>query len=296
VKPYHRHDVAVHVGAIRVKATPEERRTYWPRYGPAVPPPDIADDRACPNCGYNLRGLAYTSACPECGSVRGMSPSDEPLPFDVRPTVSNYFATLAQILLDPETFGSQVWRHGHLDWRAARRFRRINTIVAASCLTVVTFVLARDAAGEVAAGAALPLCIIAVLVGLNQMTLWRLRFLESDALLPRDPQRTKALNSYLSASIALTPLHLIALYASRAAIESGYVGGALVVHGVIFLVQFLLASQAEAHYLWQIIDMPKAQARLMGVGGAIARLGIALWYCCALPTMFVFIGKTLVSR
>ena len=84
----------------------EERRTYWPRFGPAVPPPDFEDDRRCTNCGYNLRGLAYSDACPECGSVRGMSPSDEPLPFDERRTLGSYFATLGQILLDPEEFGS----------------------------------------------------------------------------------------------------------------------------------------------------------------------------------------------
>ena len=44
--------------------------TYWPRYGPAVPPPDINDDRLCTNCGYNLRGLAYENRCPECGSAQ----------------------------------------------------------------------------------------------------------------------------------------------------------------------------------------------------------------------------------
>jgi oligopeptide/dipeptide ABC transporter ATP-binding protein len=80
----------------------DERRTYWPRFGPAVPPPDFAEDRHCTNCGYNLRGLAYNDACPECGSVRGMSPSDEPLPFDEKSTLWNYFATLMQIFVDPQ--------------------------------------------------------------------------------------------------------------------------------------------------------------------------------------------------
>jgi hypothetical protein len=31
----------------------------------------------------------------------------------------------------------------------------------------------------------------------------------------------------------------------------------------------------------------------MGVLGAVTRLLAALWYCVALPAMFVFIGKTL---
>jgi hypothetical protein len=271
----------------------EERRTYWPRYGPAVPPPDFHDDRHCTNCGYNLRGLAYNDACPECGSVRGMSPSDEPLPFDEKPTLWNYLATLMQIFIDPEEFGSQVWREGRLDWRAARKFRRINTTLAMLCFAAVIYILGRDAAGDVAALATLPICMIAVAVGLKQMTLGRLRFLESERLLPRDPQRAKALISYLTASLALSPLHIPALYASRAAMADGMWLGAVAVHLIILLVQFLLASQAEAHFLWQLVEMPKAQARLMGVISAIVRLFTATWYCAALPTMFVFIGKTI---
>jgi hypothetical protein len=274
----------------------EERRTYWPRFGPAVPPPDFAEDRHCTNCGYNLRGLAYNDACPECGSVRGMSPSDEPLPFDEKPTLWNYFATLTQIFLDPEEFGSQVWRLGHLDWRAARKFRRISMAIGFICLGTVIFVLARDAAGEIVALASWPICMIAVIVGLKQMTLARLRFLESERLLPRDPQRAKALISYLTASLALSPLQIPALYASRAAMAQGYWLGAVAVHAIVLLVQFLLASQAEAHFLWQLIEMPKAQARLMGMISAIVRLFTSLWYCAALPAMFVFIGKTLVGK
>ena len=273
----------------------DPRRTYWPRYGPAVPPPDFADDRHCTNCGYNLRGLAYNDACPECGSVRGMSPSEEPLPFDEQPTAWNYLATLGQMLVDPEEFGSQVWREGHLDWRAARRFRRISMTIAFLCFGVVIFLLALDAAGDIVAVTTWPLCMIAVTVGLRQMTLSRLRFLESERLLPRDPQRAKALVSYLTASLALAPLHVPALYASRAAIADGFFAGAVAVHVFVLLLQFLLASQAEAHFLWQLIEMPKGQARMMGVVSALIRVGTALWYCVALPAMFVYIGKTLLT-
>ena len=77
-----------------------------------------------------------------------MSPSDEPLPFDERPIVCGTTSRRsAQILVDPQEFGSQVWREGHLDWRAARKFRRINMTIAFLCFGVVIFVL-RDAAGE----------------------------------------------------------------------------------------------------------------------------------------------------
>jgi len=32
----------------------------------------------------------------------------------------------------------------------------------------------------------------------------------------------------------------------------------------------------------------------MGIGAALTRLGTTLWYCAILPTMFVYIGGTLV--
>ena len=48
-----------------------------------------------------------------------------------------------------------------------------------------------------------PVAMIGVLLWFKSMTLDRLRFLERENLLPRDPQRTKALVSYLSAPLAL---------------------------------------------------------------------------------------------
>jgi len=37
---------------------------------PGVPSPEFEEDRACDQCGYNLRGLRMDQACPECGHVR----------------------------------------------------------------------------------------------------------------------------------------------------------------------------------------------------------------------------------
>ena len=205
-----------------------------------------------------------------------MSPSDEPLPFDERPTLCKLLRNAGPDLHRPRrlrlarlacTAISTGGRPGD-SGRSTRSSPQLHR--------AVIFVLARDAAGEVVAGAALPLCMIAVLVGLKQMTLGRLQFLETRALLPRDPQRTKALNSYLSASLASRRC-IFALYASRAAMESSYVGAhRRTRRDLARSVPPRVAGRA--HYLWQIMEMP-SEARMMGVGGAIARLVMALWYC-----------------
>src|SRR2546421_12441218 len=58
----------------------DEHRTFWPRAGPVGGfVPDLGDDRPCGNCGYNLRGLTFDTACPECGAVWGIDPSVEPI-------------------------------------------------------------------------------------------------------------------------------------------------------------------------------------------------------------------------
>jgi hypothetical protein len=278
-------------------ATPrveDERRTYWPRAGPAVPPPDFEDDRYCVNCGYNLRGLTYHDACPECGSEHGLSPSEEPLPWDERQTFLSFIATLFQILIEPSEFGSHVWRRGHLNFRAARRFRRINITIGASCLGAVMFVLLFDAIGIEAALLAWPMCMVSMLLWFAKSTQGRLRFFESENLLPRDPQRVRALVCYLSAPLALSPIQFAALYASRPAMMTGAWSAAVAIHGVLLLMQLLLASQAEAYVLWQVLDMPKAQARMMAVGAATLRILSGAFYCGALPALFALIANSIV--
>ncbi|BAM03601.1 hypothetical protein [Phycisphaera mikurensis] len=36
-------------------------------------------DPVCPRCGYNRRGTAWRSACPECGDARRLQPPPPPL-------------------------------------------------------------------------------------------------------------------------------------------------------------------------------------------------------------------------
>src|SRR5512139_2122602 len=92
-----------------------DRRNYWPRAGPVGYVPDLGDDRPCANCGYNLRGLAYDSACPECGALWGISPASEQLPWDNAEQrergggVIAFIATVFIVLLRPRDLSGQVW-------------------------------------------------------------------------------------------------------------------------------------------------------------------------------------------
>jgi hypothetical protein len=274
----------------------DSRRTYWPRYGPAVPPPDINDDRLCTNCGYNLRGLAYATRCPECGSVGGASPGEEPLYFDEQAGVGSYFATIYQVLFDAEDFGSHVWHAGHLDWRAARRFRQLNTFIAAACFgAVMLYLMFRFTPRMEVVMLAWAVSMIGVLLWFKSVTLDRLRFLERENLLPRDPQRTKALISYLSAPLALSPLHVVALYGAVQFVGRNEWGLAITLHAIILTIQMLLVASADAHLLWQLLDVSKGQARFMGFCGAIWHAITGGFYCIALPATFTMLAKNLLG-
>jgi hypothetical protein len=274
----------------------DSRRTYWPRYGPAVPPPDIAEDRHCVQCGYNLRGLPYNTTCPECGSESGMSPSDVELPWDQQRTLGSYFATLFQIFFDADDFGSHVWRFGHLDWRSARRFRQINTAIGVVSFGIVIYVLiAHFTRSPAVIPLAFPVSMIGVLLWFRTLTLDRLRFLERENLLPRDPQRTKALISYLSAPLALSPLHLLALHWSME-LDRNTWPLAISIHVIILILQLLLIARADTHLLWQLIDMHKAQALFIGYAGAIMHIITGIFYCVALPAAFTVLAKNVVGE
>jgi hypothetical protein len=274
----------------------DSRRTYWPRYGPAVPPPDINDDRLCRNCGYNLRGLAYNTVCPECGSVFGTIPGEEPLHFDERQTPGNYFLTLYQILFDPREFGAHAWGADHLDWRAARRFRQTNTAIAAVSFGIVLFALMRRfTSNDAVVALAWPVSMIGVLLWFKSVTLDRLRFLERENLLPRDPQRAKALVSYLSAPLALSPIQVVALYGSLRLANGENWPIAAALHAILLALQMLLVAGADAYLLWQLIDFSRAQAWLMGLVGSVMHIITGIFYCIALPAAFTMLAKNLVG-
>ena len=275
----------------------DSRRTYWPRYGPAVPPPDINDDRLCTNCGYNLRGLAYSTRCPECGSMYGASPGEEPLYWDERPSLGSYFATLYQIFFDPEDFGSHVWQAGHLDWRAARRFRQLNTAIAAASFGAVLFALLGRFTPKIEIILlAWPISMIGMLLWFKSVTLDRLRFLERENLLPRDPQRTKALISYLSAPLALSWVQLPALYGAFLLIDRDMWPLAATLHALLLWMQLTLVASADAHLLWQLLDVSKRQARFMGILSALWHTITGIFYCIALPAAFAALAANLVGR
>src|SRR6266496_2646347 len=142
-----------------------DRRTFWPRAGPALSfVPDLGDDRPCENCGYNLRGLPFHSACPECGSTWGILQADaEPIAWNDGTGVRSFLRTVLMVLTSARDLASQVWTRDTLWAGRARRFRRINVAIATISLTPVILAIQAALIGIAPALCCLPFDFLCVL-------------------------------------------------------------------------------------------------------------------------------------
>ncbi|HWP39636.1 MAG TPA: hypothetical protein VNL70_01835, partial [Tepidisphaeraceae bacterium] len=112
------------------KLQPPYGRDFWPR----TRRPDIAADfdfdRPCGNCGYNLRGLPVNAPCPECGSIGGITISDDTIGWDEQQTLASFLSTSCLVIFAPRSFARLVWSTIRFDALPARQYRRIVLIIA----------------------------------------------------------------------------------------------------------------------------------------------------------------------
>jgi hypothetical protein len=281
----------------------DDRRTFWPRVGPVGFVPDLGDDRPCANCGYNLRGLAYDSACPECGALFGINPACEQMPWDdeERRGVFGFIAAVFVVLLRPRDLGGQVWGGEPIDGKAAIRFRRICIVIGTIFLSIVVFALTAEALGLVPALCCLVLDVMAITLWLNLFTHGAIHFFE-DKGAGSARRRAMALARYAAAPFALMPLHLLlAPMHWRVLAEVGLRSSAavdgwvmlLVGHGAILVVQLLACASAEAALLWQVVSVSRMGASALAAADVLVRTLIGSIYFLWLPVLIALVAISL---
>ena len=271
-----------------------DRRTFWPRVGPVGLVPDLGDDRPCENCGYNLRGLAFDSACPECGAVYGIDEFADAIPFNEERNVLSFVQTVLMVLTAPRDLAQQVWTRDMLWLRSARRFRGICVALATIAVGAVVVSIKTMFVGVDAALWGAPIDVMAVLWWFIALTAMPARFFADKGAQP-PCRRAGVLASYVSAPLALAPLHLglLALSWRFQVFDEPLV--AILMHGALVLMQMLLMASAEGALLWQLVEVPRSLAFTLAAGNAFLRSLHGAIYVWLIPAITGLMARSVVG-
>jgi len=273
---------------------PFRGQTFWTRRGGRDLSAEVDYDRPCPVCGYNLRGRPLRTRCPECGSVGGWNLYDEPVAWDDRRTLGAFVSTALTAIFHPRSLARHVWCPQRLDLPAARRFRRIALSIASISLLAVTFVVTARATNLLVAACAAPIDLVAIIVWLNAVTiepLSRMKDWSSNSALGR---RIHVVVHYASASLVLSPLHivLVALVHDPEHVPWVLAAG---LHIGLLMVQLWIASLSLGWLLHELIDMPAVQGHALSIGPVFTAGASAAITLVAVPATVAMIATHLVG-
>ena len=107
--------------------------TSLPEQPPVAAPAVGGSEFFCPGCGYDLRGLAQSERCPECGlAIDRTAAGVSRIPWAHRRRLGRfraYFATVRLTTLNPRKLAEEIYRPvGYAD---AQRFRLVTVALAA---------------------------------------------------------------------------------------------------------------------------------------------------------------------
>lgn len=270
-------------------------RDFWPRTRRPEAAAEFDFDRPCGHCGYNLRGLTPDEPCPECGSVSGLNPTDETIPWDRAQNPFSFLSTMLLVLYQPHTFAKLVWSTIRFDAKPARQFRRIGLIVATTSLTGVAFAITANTVGYRAAFGAAIVDLASILVWLNSVSLDPIAFVKSTS--SPVARRAEILAHYATAAIVLAPLQLLLLPISTRFIHMVPQGWLIAagIHLVVLMAQVCVSCVAVACMFFELVDLTRTRAIGFAIGRSMTAVASAIPLLLGAPALAASVARTIFS-